>query len=456
MSTHARTHPTRPRTRRTTLPWVGSPVPVDLTDQLPSVADARDQLAAIAMYHFRDLVRQVAWQVGDAKAEDLVQEVIVRHLDKHDANPQSRYTSVTAYHKLRLSLITSTKNAAIDHLRRKSTRAELPVGSFSDDMLEDLVGTEGGELTLEISDEATRDLDSSALHDGLRRVDKSHAQMLRMKLSGATFGEIATYMGVSTTGAYKAYQRAMRAVQPVLERYGAGGFCDEYGPHLLLVRQEHDGADDRPLTDMIGAERAREIRLHVYGDPEVPADDGCVACRRSGAQQGSALVISLPAPLLLVPTGGLVTVGKDAAASTWGLVTGWIGDLLGSGGAATGGVVASAGVATKGAAVVAAVVLAAGGTIAVQRGVDGRPTTHATTTTHVDNSAPAVTAPRRRLTPPPSPRRTASTGMATSTPPIKARSGSPEAEFTPAPKLHVSTSRTRGAAHGSAAAEFGP
>lgn len=441
-------------------PWAGSVVPVMLIDHLRSVPDGRDQLAVIAMHHFRDLVRQVAWQVGDAKAEDIVQDVILRHLGKHDTGPQSEYTSVNAYHKLRSSLITSTKNAAIDHLRRKSTRAEIAVGSFSDDTLHDLVGRKGGDPAFESPDDAPRDVDGAALHDGLRRIDKRHSRLLRMKLSGATFSDIATHMGVSTTTAYNAYQRAMRAVQPLLERYVAGGFCDEYGPHLLLARQEHDCAgnppDEQPLTDMIGTERAREIRLHVYGDPDVPADDGCVACRHSGAEHGAALIVYLPTPLLLVPAGGLFAVAKSTAAGTWGSITGCIGALLGDGGTATGGAGAGAMVAAKGAAVVAAAALAVGGTITVRHLAGGYPSTTTPATTLAANPIQMVAARPRRVTPPSAAVRTSAPRTATSSRANTAGSGSPAAEFTPAPEPRSGTPPTSNGGSGGAAGEFTP
>ncbi len=450
MSTHTPRHTDGTRPRRAPRRWASATVPMDLTDQLGRFADARDQLAAIAMYHFRDLVRQVGWQVGDAKAEDLVQDVILRHLGRHDTDPQPQYTSVNAYHKLRSSLITSTKNAAIDHLRRTATRAEMPVGTFGGDRVDTVVGRAGGVLTSDVCDDLVRDLDSSALHDGLRRVDGRHAQLLRMKLNGATFSDIATHMEVSTTTAYKAYQRAMRSVQPVLERYGAGGFCNEYGPYLMIARQEHDRADDpsgeQPLTDMIGIERALELRLHVYGDPDVDSDEGCVACRHAGAQHGAALVMYLPAPLLLMPATGVIAVAKGAAASVWSSVTGWFSGLLGGS--------AASGVAAKGVGVVIAAAVAIGGTITVNHVADGHvaPARGAKGLT----AAPAVTiaGQPKPVTPPPIPARTSSrrSTPATST----ARSGSPASGLTPTPQPRTGADRPRSGGHGNPAAEFTP
>lgn len=453
MTTHAPTHPTIIAGRRTPQPWAGSTVPSSIIDQLDRSADARDQLAAIAMHHFQYLVRQVAWQVGHAKAEDLVQDVIVRHLTKHDADPQPDYTSVSGYHKLRSSLITSTKNAGIDHLRRKSTRAETSVGTFTDDALRGLAGSDSGDP---IPEDAPRDLDSSALQDGLRRVDKRHAQLLRIKLSGATFADIATHLGVSTTAAFNAFQRAMSAVQPILERYGAGGFCRDSGPYLMLVHQERNAEADpngeRPLTDLIGSEHALEIRLHVYGDPDVDSDEGCVACQHAGAEQGSALVMYLPAPLTLVPAGGLIAAAKGTGVSVWGSVTGWLGGLSGSSAAAAGRVTAGASVAAKSVAVVAAAALAVGGTITISHVANGHPATTRARSL-VATPAPTVTANPRGTTPqsmPPksSPRKTASTDRRPSRP------GSPAAEFAPAPEPRAHNPRKRSAGGGSAAAEF--
>jgi RNA polymerase sigma factor (sigma-70 family) len=456
MSTHAPTRPTITARHRTPQPWADSTVPSGITDLLDRGSDARDQLAAIAMHHFQDLVRQVAWQVGDAKAEDLVQDVIVRHLTKHDADPKSGYTSVSGYHKLRASLITSTKNAAIDHLRRKSTRAETSVGTFTDDALGRLAGADSGDP---ITESASRDLDSSALQDGLRRVDKRHAQLLRMKLSGATFGDIGTHLGVSTTAAFNAFQRAMRAVQPILECYGAGGFCRDSGPYLLLVRQERDAETDssgeRPLTDLIGSEHALEIRLHVYGDPDLDSDEGCVACQHAGAQQGSALVMYLPEPLLLVPAAGLIAAAKDTAVSVWGSVAGWLGGLSDNSGTAAGDVTAGAGVAAKSAALIAAAALAVGGGITVNRVANGHHATKratksqgATSASTITNSAPRTTPLPVRPTP--SPRKTTSTTRRL------APAGSPAAEFAPAPEPRAIEPRERRTGGGSPSTEFAP
>jgi DNA-directed RNA polymerase specialized sigma24 family protein len=456
MSTHAPTRPTITAGRRSPQPWAGSTVPSGITDQLDRTADARDQLAAIAMHHFQDLVRQVAWQVGDAKAEDLVQDVIVRHLTKHDAGPRPDYTSVRGYHRLRASLITSTKNAAIDHLRRKSTRAETSVGTFMDDALRGRAGSDSGDS---IPENAPRDLDSSALQDGLRRVDKRHAQLLRMKLSGATFADIGTHLGVSTTAAFNAFKRAMSAVQPILERYGAGGFCRDSGPYLLLVRQERDAETasngERPLTDLIGSEHALEIRLHVYGDPDVDSDEGCDACQHAGAQQGSALVMYLPEPLLLVPSGGLIAAAKDTAVSVWGSVAGWLAGLSGSSGTALVDVTEGASVAVKSAAVLAAAALAVGGALTVNHVATGHDVPTRATMSLGATPASTVTGHPGDMTPlsmPPgsSPRRTTSTARS---PP---RPGSPAAEFAPAPEPRTHDPRKRPAGGGSAAAEFAP
>lgn len=456
MSTHAPTRPAITAARRSPQPWAGSTVPSGITDQLDRTADARDQLAAIAMHHFRDLVRQVAWQVGDAKAEDLVQDVIMRHLTKHDAGQRPDYTSVRGYHKLRASLITSTKNAAIDHLRRKSTRAETSVGTFMDDAVRGRAGSDGGDPN---SENAPRDLDSSALQDGLRRVDKRHAQLLRMKLSGATFGDIGTHLGVSTTAAFNAFKRAMNAVQPILERYGAGGFCRDSGPYLLLVRQERDAETasngERPLTDLIGSEHALEIRLHVYGDPDVDSDEGCDACQHAGAQQGSALVMYLPEPLLLVPSAGLIAAAKDTAVSAWASIAGWLAGLSGSGGTALVDVTEGASAAVKGAAVLAAAAMAVGGTITISHVVNGHHAMTRATRSLGATAASTFTVHASRTTPlsmpPSSSRRTTTSTARRLAPP-----GSPAAEFAPIPEPRAHDPRKRRVGDGSAAAEFAP
>ena len=190
----------------------------------------------------------------------------------------------------------------------------------------------------------------------------------------------------------------MSAVQPILERYGAGGFCRDSGPYLLLVRQERDAETasngERPLTDLIGSEHALEIRLHVYGDPDVDSDEGCDACQHAGAQQGSALVMYLPEPLLLVPSGGLIAAAKDTAVSVWGSVAGWLAGLSGSSGTALVDVTEGASVAVKSAAVLAAAAMAVGGTITVNHVVNGHHAMTRATRSLGATPASTVTSPR--------------------------------------------------------------
>ncbi len=436
----------------------GSTVPTHIAMRLRGVTDGAEQLGAIAHHTLPELIGKIAWQVGHAKAEDLAMDVIERHLTEHRKNPRDSYHHVDEYHRLRASLIRSTVNASIDHLRRKSTRVEMSVGSFFDDGDHDMA-VAGGDLPIDECDEALhRHLDAAALYDGLRRVDARDAELLRMKLDGATFTELADHLGVrSKNAAFKQYQRALSAAQTILERYGAGGYCAEYGASLLLLRQEAAATDDgaeRPLTDMVGTDRAREIRLHVYGDPAIASDDGCAGCRNAGREHEVILGSFLPPPLLLIPAAGLLAAVKGAVGGAWSGLTSWLGGLFGGGG----GAAAGAGVAAKCTAVIAATAVAVGGSVTVRNAVHRSPPKPVPAKVSAMTPAPAVVFTPRRTTRPRT--STATTKASAATPArITTRAGSPAAEFTPTPRSRTSAPRKRSpraAAGGNAAAEFAP
>ena len=460
MTTHLHTPTVPKRGRRPIGVRPGSTVPAEIATRLHGVGDAGEQLGAIARHTLPEMIRRIAWQVGHAKAEDLAMDVIERHLADHAANPREGYCTVEAYHRLRASLIRSTVNASIDHLRRKSTRVEVPVGSFFDEGEHDSLLREGGDLTTEAEDEALhRRLDAAALYDGLRRLDARDAELLRMKLDGATFADLAGHLGVrSTNAAFKQYQRAVCAVQKVLRRYGAGGYCADYAPYLLLVRQEAAATDDgeRPLTDVVGAERARAIRLHIFGDPEIASDDGCAGCRTAGCEHEIILGSFLPAPLLLLPAVGLVAAVKGAVGGAWSGLTGWLGGMFGGGGATVG-----AGVAAKGTAIVAAAAVAVGGSVTVRNAVHHAPSpvraevaVQASRDSPVPQaSTPSVVITRQRV-PPTRPSVPAAQPSRTT-----ATVSAPEAEFAPTPRPRMRAARTRparAASGGSALGEFAP
>ena len=452
--THTPVVATRGRRRLGARP--GSTVPTHIAMRLRGVTDGAEQLGAIAHHTLPELIGKIAWQVGHAKAEDLAMDVIERHLAEHRKNPRDTYHHVDEYHRLRASLIRSTVNASIDHLRCKSTRVEMPVGSFFDDGDHDLA-LAGGDLPIDECDEALhRRLDAAALYDGLRRVDARDAELLRMKLDGSTFVELADHLGVrSTNAAYKQYQRALSAAQKILERYGAGGYCAEYGASLLLLRQEAAATDDgaeRPLTDMVGTERAREIRLHVYGDPAIASDDGCAGCRNAGREHEMILGSFLPPPLLLIPAAGLLAALKGAVGGAWSGLTGWMGGLFGGGGGAAAGV----GVVAKGTAIVAAAAVAVGGSVMVRSAVHHAPAQPVPANVSAQNPAPATVFKPRRTT---GPRTSTATITASTATPSRTTTmaGSPEAEFTPTPRPRTSVapaSVPRASGGGGAAGEF--
>lgn len=454
MTTHLHVHDLPKRGRRPAGVRPGSTVPKEVATRLRDVGDAVEQLGAIAQHTLPEMIRKIAWQVGHAKAEDLAMDVIERHLVEHAAHPRDGYCTVEGYHRLRASLIRSTVNASIDHLRRKGTWVEMPVGSFFDEDAHHNLPHNGAGLTTETQDEGVhRQLDAAALYDGLRRLDARDAELLRMKLEGSTFTDLARHLGVrSTNAAFKHYQRAVCAVQKVLERYGAGGYCTECAPYLLLVRQEvaaTPGAE-RPLTDMIGAERARAIRLHVYGDPQIASDDGCAGCRTAGREHEIILGSFLPAPLLILPAVGLVAAVKGAVGGAWSGLTGWLGGMFGGGGAAVG-----AGVSAKGTAIVAAAAIAVGGSVTVRNAVHDAPSS---VRAKVAVQASSAVTPSVALAPRRAPRARPS-APATLPSRTTATPSAPEAEFAPTPWPRASAARLRPAratAGGSALGEFAP
>ena len=357
MSSTLATHTPR---RRPAAARPGASVPADLADRLRRMTDPRDQLIAIAEHGRRRLERSVAGMVGATNAEDVVSEVIVRHLERHASEPPTSYAGVEGYHRLRASLIRSTRNAAVDMTRRRAW-AEVLTGGPGDPHLrgallgnaEDPGGGAGaGSLAAA--------LDGAALYDALRRLDPADADVLRVKLvEGATFAGLAAHLGVrSTNAAHKRYLRAIRAAQSALARYGAGGYCSDSAPYLALLAQEVAGrANHRPLSEMLGEARAEAIRLHVWGAPDTPGDEGCHGCQIATRREGRALAMFLPPVLLAMPVprpAGLVAAvtGARDAVTTW-----LAGVLTGFGPAAPGG----AGLLGRGAALAAAAILTVGG-----------------------------------------------------------------------------------------------
>ena len=457
MSTQAPAAPaklTRTRSKRRPAVRAGSTIPTQLADMLRGVGDPKQQLALITAHHSPEVVKDLAYVVGRAQAEEFVQDAILRLFETHTPKPGAPYTSVEGYHRLRAALITYSTNKVIDHRRRVATRSEVLVAAMDDPETSQWLEREGGNLAIEAGDaNLVANLDASALYDAMRRVDIRDAELVRMKLEGATFYDICGHLGVrSTNAAFKHYSRAVCAVQKILRHYGFGGYCNDYGEYLLLARQEVAAAgrdSERPLTEMVGDERALEIRLHVYGDPNIPSDEGCYGCQHAG--ETHAVALHTFNPLIFLPAAGLVGAAKGAIAGAWGNITGWFGGLFGGG--ATGGATAGTGVVAKGAAVVVAATAAVGGTITIEHA-----THHQAPAKHPAKTLVVATQPRPTFTPPAArssrPKETA-TAATTSKAPVKRHAPSAEAEFapTPSPTPRRSSTSSRG---GSPSGEFTP
>lgn len=455
MSTQAPTAPaklTRTRGRRRPAARTGSTIPPQIAEMLRSVSDPKEQLALITAHHSPHVVKDLSYLVGFAQAEEFVQDVILQLLETDTPTPGAPYTSVEGYNRLRARLITYSTNRVIDHSRKTSARSEVLVGTMSDPATTEWLEREGGRLAIDVDDETlVSNLDASALYDAMRRVEPRDAELVRMKLEGATFNDICEHLRVrSTNAAFKQYSRAVCAVQKVLRQYGFGGFCSDYGEYLLLLRQEvtaDSQGTERPLTEMVGKERALEIRLHVYGDPKISSDEGCHGCRHAG--ETHAVALHSFNPLVFLPAAGLIGVAKGAIAGAWGNLTGWVAGLFGGG------------AAVKGTAVVVAATAAIGGTITIEHVAhNARPAAPA--------SSPAqtrvVTVPRPKFTPParttitkPKEATAASTSKPAGAKP-KRLAPSAEQEFAPTPNITPAprprTSRSSGG--GSASGEFTP
>ncbi len=185
----------------------GSTVPAGLAERLARLPDPRDQLVAIAEHERPRLERRTAAMVGLTNAQDVVSEVIVRHLEAHLAQPRPSYLGVEGYHRLRASLIRSARNAAVDFGRRRAW-AEVLAGGPGDPALEGaLLGRAPATDDDDADDSLPSRLDAAALYDALRRLKPRDADVLRVKLvERRTFAELARHLGVrSTNAAHKHY-----------------------------------------------------------------------------------------------------------------------------------------------------------------------------------------------------------------------------------------------------------
>lgn len=344
-------------TRRAPRARPGATIPEALAEQLRHASDARDQLILIAEHERRAIERSVTPIVGATNAEDVVSEVIVQHLERHLVQPEWTYDDGESYHRMRASLRRAARNRAIDVYRRKRQVERL---------LDESALTASAEGAQDERTALVASLDGAALYDAFRRLDPRDATVLRIKLvEGGTFKVLAAHLGVaSPNAAHKHYLRAIKAAQRVLDRYGNGDYCRDYGPYLGLAVQEESADDDLPLTAVVGDARAREIALHVFGDPREPNDAGCHACQTAVRRERAAIGAFLPPPTLAAPAGGVVSGIAGGLRDGWDWAAGWLAALAGGGtmGPAAGGLTA------KGAALVAAAAVAVTGPVLVGGG----------------------------------------------------------------------------------------
>jgi RNA polymerase sigma factor (sigma-70 family) len=399
------------------------------------VAAARTTSArfTIIVDHLRPELTRVARAAGaGAGAEDVVSDVIARHLARAASGAHGPLATADGYQHLRASLLVSVRNAARNWQR--DNRRTIAVAG---EVLADLVDHE-----TPVEEALFDEEDVRALRDAIDRLGPEDARVAQLiGVEEFSSRQAAALLGLPKSTVHDAWGRARRAIRESVERYLEGGYCSDSAPYLALLdaqrRAEWDGAADRPLDDVVGAVRAAEIARHVYGGPGA---GGCPACRLARARERAALRSFLP-PVVIAPPAGRLDAVRDALLGTWDAVVGGLarladdatGALLGAGGGA-------AGIGgTKTAAILTSATLAVGAStvaprLATEHGAEPR-------RSEVVRPAPArpsAALPARRA------RTTAASTATRSTadpPPRRAqvartspsRPGSPVVEFTPGP-----------------------
>ncbi len=324
----------RPR-RRTT----AEPIPPSVRRALAGERSAPAQFTLI-VDHLRPELTRVAQIAGvGAAADDVVSDVIARHLVRVTVDPRATFATPDAYQHLRASLLVSVRNAARNWLR--DNRRTIAVDG---EVLLDLIGA--SESTSPLEEILFDDEDARALQEAVARLAPAEARVAQLiGVEEYSAREAARILGVPKSTVQDAWSRAQRSLRLSVDRYLEGGYCRESSPYLALLdaqrRAERDGLADRPLDDAIGPERAGAIARHVYGAEA--GSEGCRACRLARARERAALRSFLP-PLLIVPPPGRLDSVRDALVGLWDAAVGALGRfvddatgvLVGAGGGAAG------------------------------------------------------------------------------------------------------------------------
>ena len=166
----------------------------------PQPASADAQLEELFRVHGRDVFKTAFRVTGSENdAEDVVQTVFLRLLANRHAG-RVRRDEAGAY------LRRAATNAALDSLRRRKTRAAVPIEDAPPDTLADNAPSaerQAGGAGLR-----------RALRDGLARLNPRAAEAFVMRhLEGLTNGEVAEILGTSAPVVAVTLHRARRSLQ---------------------------------------------------------------------------------------------------------------------------------------------------------------------------------------------------------------------------------------------------
>ena len=348
-----------------------------------------------------ELVRVARVAGVGASAEDVVSDVITRHLVRALADPPATFATPDAYQHLRAGLLVSVRNAA-RNWHRDNRRTIFVEGDVLIDLLE------SPDVHSPVEELLFEDEDARALRDAISRLGAAESQVAQLiGVEEFSARAAAAMMGVPKSTVHDAWSRVQRSIRMSVDRYLEGGYCAECAPHLALLdaqrRAERDGCDDRPLDEAVGAERAVEIARHVYGSPADGEDDGCRVCRLTRTRERAALRSFLPPPFI-APVPGLLGSVHDSLVDLWDATVGALGRLVDD---ATSVVIGASGTAAgigggKAAALVTSATLAIGASTIAPHVVMERPARPPASMqiTKPTAAAPAlVAAPRRTFTP---------------------------------------------------------
>ncbi|MFC2001258.1 sigma-70 family RNA polymerase sigma factor [Chloroflexota bacterium] len=156
-------------------------------------AQQRDQEALTQLYeeNFDKIYRYVVFKIGDrTEAEDITQQVFLKAL-KSISSFRWKGTSFSAW------LYRIAHNQIVDHLRRKTKRATVPLD-------ESLAGSDSSDPRVEVEQK----LDIENLASATRKLTKAQQEVISLRFtSELSIAQVAGIMGKSE-GAVKALQHS--------------------------------------------------------------------------------------------------------------------------------------------------------------------------------------------------------------------------------------------------------